>query len=96
MQLTDAMADFERDIKKCTLQQSELVDFKKEVIELSKPQMTDWGEYVRNKMLFQMEWELVYRLGSIEMHRESIDQDLVKQYQQCQLEHVRVLIMPIK
>lgn len=62
------------------------MDFKKEIVGLSKPQMTHWHEYVRSKVLFQMEWELMYNRGLIQMHPEFIDQSLVERYERDELD----------
>lgn len=90
-QLTDAVTKFKEDVNKIFGKEEEeeklyQIDLTSEVIGLSKPQMTHWAEYVRHKMYSQLEGELMYKRGTIEMHPELIDQNLVEEYQRAELE----------
>lgn len=87
-QLTDAVAKFKEHVNEIAPEQ---IDFKPKLSGLSKPLMTLWDEYVQKKMFMQMEWQLMYELGCIKMHPELIDQDLVKEYEEAELDKANII-----
>lgn len=86
--LAGAVIRFEKDIDEFRLNETDLIDFKYQIGGLSKPQMNLWPEYVRNKILFQMEWQLMYKLRRIQMHPELLDRDLAVEYEGLQIQEV--------
>lgn len=67
------------------------IDFKRELNTLSAPpQISDWDEYVLSKIRFQMEWELMHKLGCIEKHSELIDLNLVNELQNLSIDDASV------
>lgn len=61
------------------IEQLQPINFKHELNTLlSPPQSPDWNEYVRKKLLFQFEWELMNELGCIENYPTLIDETRLK------------------
>lgn len=74
------------------LKPTDMLDFKKEINRLAKPQMNFFSEYVRSKTLFQMEWQLMYKLGRIRKHPELIDRDLVEKHSGLGIDRVSFFV----
>lgn len=83
MELSQEVENFKSTVKDLTIDE---FDYEKIMDGLSKPQMSLWNEYVRNKTLFQMEWELMHKRGMIQMHPDFIDQNMVAEYEPHRLD----------
>lgn len=86
--LVGVLAKFRTDIEKYRLKNRDMIDLTVEINGLSKPQMDFWQDYVRNKMVFQMEWQLMHKLGRIQMHPELFDQRLIEEYGELEISQV--------
>lgn len=86
--LMGVLATFRTNIEKYRLKTRDLIDFTMEINGLSKPQMGFWHDYVRNKMVFQMEWQLMHKLGRIQMHPELFDERLIEEYGELEISQV--------
>lgn len=75
----DAMETFNEHL--LGMEQLELIDFKHELSTfVSPPEIAGWDEHVVSKIRFQMEWELMHKLGNIKMHSELVNQNLFRAY----------------